>query len=61
MMDENSTDTHDLEYVDASQIAVMVVVDMNGHVDIQGVADAEYVVTVLRDIASQVERDGWNG
>lgn len=59
MMDENTTDTHDLEYVDASQVAVMVVVDMNGHVDIQGVASAEYVAYVLRDLVDQFERDGW--
>jgi hypothetical protein len=60
MMDENTTDTHDLEYVDASRIAFMVTVDLDGNVDMQGIAPAEYVAATLRNLASQIEHTGWN-
>jgi hypothetical protein len=59
-MDENTTDTHGLEYVDASHLAFMVTVDLDGKVDMQGIAPAGYVVDTLRHLADQMETTGWN-
>lgn len=59
MSDENTTDTHDLEYVDASQVALILTVDLDGNVKMQGVAPPEYIVSTLRHLADEMEVRGW--